>query len=343
MKDFSTNSPPSLSNMAVHIFVLNQKNFTTCIQRGVAAIPDAERSHINDQLISRMASIRRGDLILFYVTGKKEIYGVYKALDKAFYDESKVWESEDSQVYPFRVRIDNTNYVFEKPILLSDIYDLRDNGRIWTFGLISPTGRVNSMFSISEIEYEEVLQLFLKANQILKEPIHISEPYRHVEPNILSKLTFDEKQQPKYEATLASLFLDSISRKCHTEIFGEYSDYLSYIPTSFQKEIDVLLLHSYPGKKELVFAYSIIELKKDSFNEDGLSQLLRYEDWFLKKRVNGDSRSIRTVAIARTFHNDVIQYLQRREKLEGKQVTLLKYKVLEGKLNFEQQIVELML
>lgn len=321
--------------MAVHIFVLNEKNFFTCIRRGIAAIPSADNLHINDQLISRMSLIRRNDKILFYITEKKQIYGVYKALDRPFYDNTPVWDASDSQAYPFRVRIDNSEYVFQKPILLSDIYDLRDNGRIWTFGLARPNGRGNCMFSISEVEFEEILQLYLKTNRIIKEPNHISEPYRHINPNILSKLNFDTEGQPKYEATLASLFLYSLSCNLYTQIFGDYSDYLAYVPTSFQKEIDVLLFHSYPGTNEPIFAYSIIELKRETFDEKGLSQLLRYEDWFLKKRVNGDSRAIRTVAIARSFSNYVITYLHKREKLEGKDVNLLRYQVVENVLQIE--------
>lgn len=321
--------------MAVHVFVLNEKNYKTCIRRGVAAIPDSKTTHINEQLISRMALIRRHDKILFYITEKKEIYGVYKALDKPFYDETPVWEKSESQLYPFRIRIDNSEYVFKKPILLSDIYDLRDNGRLWTFSLTRPSG-TNSLFSISEVEFEEIIQLYLKTNPVIQEPIHISEPYRHIESNILSRLSYDNEGQPKYEATLASLFLNSLSHGAYTEIFGEYSDYLAYIPTSFQKEIDALLFHSYPGKKENVFAYSIIELKRDVFGEDGLSQLLRYEDWFLKKRVNGDSRAIRTVAIARSFDSKVTNYLEKRQRLEGKNVTLLRFDMTKAGLKFEQ-------
>ena len=51
-----------------------------------------------------------------------------------------------------------------------------------------------------------------------------------------------------------------------------------------------------------------------------------YEDWFLKKRVNGDSRAIRAVAVASSFDQEVIAYVRKREQLEGKRVNLLKYR-----------------
>jgi hypothetical protein len=127
--------------------------------------------------------------------------------------------------------------------------------------------------------------------------------------------------------------LDSLSYGKHYQLFGIYSDYLAYVPTSFQKEIDALLFHTHPNRSELIVAYTIIELKRDIFTEDGLSQLLRYEDWFLKKRVNGDSRAVRTVAIAKDFSEGELDYLRKRERLEGKGAILMKYEVVEGSLN----------
>lgn len=322
--------------MAVHIFVVNRENFDICIQKGLAAIPSAKaesknKANTNDQLISRMSSIRKGDLILFYITKEKLIYGIYKVVECPFYDETPVWRSANTQIYPFRIRIDNSQYVFKNPIGLSDIYDLRDNNTIWTFNL-GNYPRVNSMFSISEVEYRYVFELFLKANRIIQQPCHIKEPYRHIEPNITNYLTLNDRHQPKYEATLTAFLMQQLSKNKYCDVFGEYSDYLAYVPTSFGKEIDVVLFHSDPENLANILAYSIVELKRDKLDEQGLSQLLMYEDWFLKKRVGGDSRAIRTFAIASKFTDGVISYLQKREQLESKKVTLLTYNLIENEL-----------
>jgi hypothetical protein len=58
-----------------------------------------------------MAAVRKNDRILFYIIGKKEIRGVYKAVGKPFYDDTPVWLAREDQVYPFRLRIDNWDYV----------------------------------------------------------------------------------------------------------------------------------------------------------------------------------------------------------------------------------------
>jgi hypothetical protein len=312
--------------MPVHIFVTNRENFEICIRRGLAAVPGGTKPDIRDQLISRMVMIAPSDRILFYITGEGVIHGVYEAVDRAFYDETPVWPArENGENYPLRVRIQNSQHVFQRPVSLSDIYDLRDHGKIWTFALRRATNTTNAMFAISEIEFEEVLRLFLQANYTISRPEHIREPYRHIEPDLIGRVSLDESGQPKYESSLASRFLASLSQREHRAIFGDYSDYLAYVPTTFQREIDAVLFHSLPGEKRVVVAHTVIELKRDVFKDDGLSQLLRYEDWFLKKRAAGDSRAIRTVAIARGFHPNVVSYLERRELLEGKTVTLLRY------------------
>ncbi len=310
--------------MPVHIFAVDEENFKICTERGLAAIPGLIKDATNDSLLSRMAIIRKGDLLLFYVVGKKELRGVYKTKEKAFFDESKVWpENDKNQIYPYRVPFETSQFTFKNPIYLSDIYDLKDQGLIWTFTLHRPNGTPNALFSITKQEFDQVLKLFLKVNFFYQHPHPIPNPYPYFKPGISHKLTFDDSGKPKYEATLMSLLLDGFVDFRFTEIFGNYDDYVSYVPTSFNKEIDILLIHNNPLRKDEIIGYTIIEVKNGSFDEKALSQILRYEEWFLKKRVNGDHNMIRTVAIAKTFSKKVIDYLQKRKVYEGKSVLLL--------------------
>lgn len=313
--------------MPVHIFLMNEENFKICVRKGLTAIPSfMDRPNINDALLSRLALVRKGDLILFYITGVKELRGVYKALEKPFIDDTPVWESDKGQVYPYRLRFDNSEYQFPKGVSLSDIYDLRDQGLIWTFSLTRPNGAGNSMFSITDSEYEIIFDLFLKKNPIFAQPEQIREPYQYFKPGILSHLCLDDKMQPKYESTIMSLLHESLSNNKFNDMFGSYSDYVSYVPTSFNKEIDILLINISPLDKKKIIAYTIVEVKRTVFDPNGLSQLLQYEDWFLKKRVNGDFNMIRSVAIAKSFSPDVKNYLSLRKKYENKKVSLFKYK-----------------
>ena len=132
-----------------------------------------------------------------------------------------------------------------------------------------------------------------------------------------------------------SLLSDGLAKGRYKNIFGDYSDYLCYVPTSFDKEIDVLLAFAHPENCKQIIAYNIIELKKDRFDEMALGQLLQYEDWFLRKKVNGDSGTLRTTAIAKRFDIKVITYLRTRKLLENKYVTLLEYRNTQDGLEFE--------
>lgn len=281
-----------------------------------------------------MALIKPNDLVLFYITGKKEIRGIFRVLEYPFYDETPVWVlKEEGQFYPYRVRIDNSEYNFSTPIMLSDIYDLKDNGLIWTFSLKRPNSpTTNAMFSITNAEYDELLTLFLKLNPNYKQPKQIREPYPYFEPNILNRLTFGPGPIPKYEYTIMSLLMKGFAGQKYKEIFGNYSDSVCYVPTSFEKEIDILLIFNSPVDNKRIISYNIIEVKRELFDQKGLSQLLQYEDWFLKKKVNGDYSMVRTTAIANSFSEDVIAYLRQRRHIERKEVALLTYQYTEGDL-----------
>lgn len=120
-----------------------------------------------------------------------------------------------------------------------------------------------------------------------------------------------------------ALLLNEFAEGSFKDIFGEYDDFLGYIPTSFGREMDALLITHNPLTKDEVIAYNIVEVKRDRFDEDGLIQLLQYEDWFLRKKVNGDFNMLRTTAIAQTFTDKVVDYVEKRKRYEGKGINLL--------------------
>lgn len=324
--------------MPVHIFVVDETNYDICVKKGLAAIPNNPNPNINEGLLSRMALVKKGDLVLFYVTGKKELRGIFKVLEFPFYDETQVWDVRDNgQLYPLRIRIDNSDFSFSNSIKLSDIYDLKDQGIIWTFALRRPSGNsTNAMFSITEAEYKEFFNLFLKLNPHYSQPKQIREPYPYFEPNLMEKLSINNDYTPRYEYTLMSLILNGFAKSRFKDIFGLYNDYLCYVPTSFEKEIDILLVFNSPIEKDRIIAYNIIEVKRDEFDEKGLRQLLQYEDWFLRKKVNGDYSMIRTTAIASSFSSEVKEYLAKRKKYEDKEIMLLHYQNTCNGIEFER-------
>lgn len=313
--------------MSVHIFTVSEENYITCLERGIVALPEPKegRTHDNifDGLLSRLCGVKENDYVLMYVIKTKCLCGVWQVEGEPFYEETPVWED---RLYPFRCRIRWSNYNFANPLKLDDINDLRNAGKIWTWALERPTGS-NSMFSISDAEFSVLLIEFFKINPFTVQRGIIHQPYPYRNNNLLQQLHITNN--PKYEFTVMALLNNGFSLNRYTDIFGNYSDYLCYVPTNLGKEMDFILMFNNPMKKEIVASYDIIEVKRDEFDEDALKQLINYESWFLQKKVSGDMKMVRTTAIARSFSQSVIDYVQKRTKIENKPIKLLKYSYTE--------------
>ena len=114
-------------------------------------------------------------------------------------------------------------------------------------------------------------------------------------------------------------------------IFGNYSDFLSYVPTNLGKEMDIVLMYNNPNNNKLISSYDIIEVKRDTFDAKALTQLIDYESWFLQKKVSGDLNMVRTTAIAKDYSSEVIDYVNKRTIFENKPIKLLTYEYLNDK------------
>lgn len=310
--------------MAVHIFMASEENYEICVKRGLVGLPEAKesKSHDNifDAMLSRLAMIKENDYILMYIIGSKELRGVWRADGAPFYDETKVWED---RIYPFRCRIKTSEYCFEHSLMLNDITDLRNNNKIWTWALQRSTG-TNAMFSISNQEFEVLITEYLKINPFSQNIWRIIEPYPFHESNILQKVHTDNHKL-KYEFSVMTYLNYSFAAGDFKEIFGNYTDYLSYIPTNLGREMDILLMYSHPHNPMTILSYDIIEVKRDVFDENALSQLIDYESWFLQKKVSGDMKMLRTTAVAKSFSDEVIDYVNKRNTIEHKPIKLAQY------------------
>jgi len=310
--------------MAVHIFAVNESNYRICVQHGLVGLPEPKetrsKNNIFDGLLSRVSSVREDDYILMYIIGTKELRGLWQAEGKPFYDTTPVWTD---RIYPFRCKIKCSQYNFQNVLRLNDINDLRSNGKIWTWALQRASGS-NAMFSISNQEFEILLDEYMKINPFTLSKSIIKEPYPFHEYNIVEQVHL-EKGQPQYEYSIMTLLNCGFAGNAYTDIFGNYSDYLSYVPTNLGTEIDFLLMFENPKKEQQTASYDIIEVKRAEFGGEALAQLIGYESWFLQKKVSGDLNMIRTTAIAKSFSNIVVDYVKKREYFENKPIKLLTY------------------
>lgn len=311
--------------VSVHIFQISEENYRISTKKGLVGLPEPKAGGRNansvfDGLLSRLAVIRENDYILMYVTGVQELRGVWQADGEPFYEESPVWLDK---TYPFRCKIKCSEYNFENPLKLNDINDLINSGKIWTWALQRASGS-NSMFSISNAEFEIILEEFMKLNPFSQHKRIIPEPYPFRE-NHVSKSIHLENQKPKYEYSVMTLLNDAFSHNKFTELFGNYTDYLSYVPTSLGKEMDIVLMFGNKNQPEKVLSYDLIEVKRDLFDEKALEQLVGYESWFLQKKVSGYMKMLRTTAIAKRFSEEVVNYVSQRTRIENKRIKLIQY------------------
>ena len=314
--------------MPAHVFVTDRKNYDVCMRRGVVGIPCASpgsrnEAATNDALISRMSAVRDGDYIFFYVTSENALYGIWKIDGAPFYDADPIW---DNSVYPYRTRFTNTQYNYHAPLKLHDILDMQNEGKIWNFALKRASGS-NAMFSLSDQEYYTLQLEYSKINPFSQQKQPILEPYPVRMSSLLKRIHLDGAGQIKYEAGLMAYLLSELTCGNFKDLFGNYTDYLPYAPTTIGSEMDILLMFENPIRREIIASYDILELKRDVFDRKALTQLIGYETWFLQKRVHGDQKMVRTTAIARTFSPEVIQYLEMRKEIEKKTVKLLSYKL----------------
>jgi hypothetical protein len=112
------------------------------------------------------------------------------------------------------------------------------------------------------------------------------------------------------------------------EIIGEYRDFLNFVPTSFNKVMDIFLTHvtSVDGV-DILHKFTCIELKTGICTEEDLNQIIKYENWLVRKLANGDSEMVQSVLVAFDFQDKVLEYVQKRRTIEEKTVRLLKYRV----------------
>ena len=223
---------------------------------------------------------------------------------------------------------------FKKPIILSDILDLKDKGKIWTFDLATFTKKNHR--PITTEEGKELIRLLLRNNPIYIPVKPLNNPYlpsSRQRPLPIS-LACDRNGRLLYEGYLNAWFMQSFACGKLKEVIGEYSDFINYVPTSFNKIMDIFLTHvTNIDGVDILHKFSCIELKTGTVNEEDLNQIIMYENWLIRKLAQGDSEMVQSILVGFKFDEKVLEYRDRRKSIEEKTVRLIQYKVDKNKSN----------
>jgi len=310
--------------MGSHIFLTSQEHFKTSLEQGVYGGVSRPLERINSEIIASFQAIKPGDFIFFYVRNVG-VYGLWRATCLPFFDQTKIWHEKD-QDYPYRVCFEPSIRRFPRPIALSDILDLQDKGKIWTFDLGAM--RLKNHNPITADENKELLRLLLRNNPIFQSVQKIPKPYVPKGASLPISLATDRSGRIKYEGYLNAWFMKSFVSGKLKETIGEYADFLNYVPTSFNKVMDIFLTHVTPvDGVDILHNFTCIELKTGICTEEDLNQIVKYENWLTRKLAGGDNEMVQSILVAFDFQDKVLEYVKRRRLIEEKTVRLLQYKV----------------
>lgn len=311
--------------MSYHILLASQENFRDCIEKGVYGSIKSPSEKLNSEVISCVLAVKPDDFLFFYVKNIG-IYGLWKVITSPFYDDEKIWR-DSTQKYPFRFCFEPTVRKFSKPIAFSDILDLRDKGKIWTFDL--GTLAKKNIYTITAVEGKEIIRLLLRNNPIFTPAGSLTNSYKPKKFKSISlSFYYDNKGRLKYEGFLNAWFIKSFTEGKLKDLIGDYKDFLNYVPTSFNKVMDLFLTHvTQIDSVEILHKFTCIEIKRDTVKEENLRQIIRYENWLIRKLADGDSEMVQSILVGFDFDDAVLKYRDKRKFIEEKTVRLLKYKV----------------
>ncbi|MBM3118045.1 MAG: EVE domain-containing protein [Chloroflexi bacterium] len=315
--------------MSYHILLTKLVNFKVCLERGtyggIYSTGSPKSEQMNAEVIAGFAGIKAGDFVLFYVKNEG-IYGLWKITSDPFYDDEPLWNDPD-QTFPYRICFEPVVREFSRPIALSDILDLRDKGKIWTFDLTTFTKK--SHYPITTEEGKELIRLLLRNNPIYAPPRPIPNPYLPVTTRPLPiQLDYDKKGRLIYEGYLNAWFMQAFAKGRLKGLIGDYSDFINHVPTSFNKVMDIFLTHvTNIDGVDILHKFTCIELKTGTVTEEDLNQIVMYENWLIRKLAQGDSEMVQSILVGFEFDEKVLNYREKRRIIEEKTVRLLKYTV----------------
>lgn len=316
------------------IFIVNDDTWKEHRKVGIAAINDPLTTHPKNKnanaarqsAIAEISGMLPGDALFFNHMGSEthppQLTGIFEATSKPYFDPTPLFTGAQhvNKTLPFRVKF-KCIHNFLNPINIDEIWDLKDKGKIWT--LQQSRGDAVGMHAcigITKIEAKLVERL-LQVNNIMEGPKMVYQATQQKKKSLPVDFRTDKKGVLHYEAVLTAVFLEDFATGKHKKIFGDYDDFIPYVPTGTRKEIDILLL-KYNGDD--ILWYQILELKHDKFTMQEIQKLITYEKWIVRSRAENPLQ-VYPVAVASEFNKEVIDFVKRRVDYKERQIRLLKY------------------
>lgn len=329
--------------MQYFLFTVSTESWKEHFATGIAAINDPGvdpgSTHGNAKRQSAMcelAGIRKGDCLFFYLQQEKKIMGLYEVHSDAFFDTRNLISGKRCFINKkFAIRVEFVQKInFVNNLDMDEVWRIKDKGSFWS--VQQQRGDVvgrHACIALTRQDGEHLLKMLYQKNPIIPSNSKIK-----IGKHSRKALKFDLTHygtQLHYEASLQGLLLNDLKQGKHKDIFGDYNYFVPFMPTSSQKEIDILLIKHNNGNE--IIWYQVLELKQSTFSIDELDKLMNYENWTINALANNNERLVHSVGIAHDFDQDAIDYISNRQRYGGKKIRLIKYsyKTKRNELTFE--------
>ena len=312
-------------------------------------------------MVADLCRVREGDIIFVQVIGDN-IYGAFKA-NSSFKEDPNIpdcfrsstlsyypeegWSYMDGGAFPegdyyWCCAIENhPEFYFEKGISHRDLFDLKFRGEIWTIPeRFKYNDKAKTVKPLDIAELSPIINLFQRENRgrisdRIIEPCNLDD-WESVSAS-LSTWNDVLENEKQLEGKIIEMLRDSDSSA--VQIFGELNFVANAIPSFY---LDFMDIYGYQQTNGNIFRHVVIELKKDGFGGEigsqgcPVSQVLRYRDWIVQNRANGDIRAVDSFVVAYSFDQEYLNSIEVLNRTFGyKVVRLIEYEIQNQLLTLE--------
>jgi len=341
--------------MRAHVFITDMNTFPVVRNNsfwgvGIKGIPNVFDKLIEDNLknaqksylgmIGDILGTRVGDIVFLYER-QVGFHGIYKIASEPFFDPTPIGCVDGT--WPIRVEIECLNY-FPQPVPEDYLFSTKEYESKfwgWFYRKIKMYG-ARGVNTINPEAAEALIELLVKINgNAINRPSQIK-PYSSSNKGKIV-LPLDQDGKAYLEDILRAWLIaniDDSKRRDLREIFGPTDDlewFANNLPYHVSgKNIDILCYHKnikYTGLP-LRYKFSVVELKRDTANDDDVSQVVEYSKWVAGRLAGSEIETVQPILIAFNF-NDRAKEKAQNSDFSERGILFVKYKVENKNIKFE--------
>jgi len=331
--------------MRAHVFITDEKTWPVVRDNsfygvGVKGIPDSLGGLISENLknprkpyfgmIGDILGTRIGDIAFLYER-QKGFHGIFRVSSDPFFDPTPI--GCVGETWPIRLGIECLNY-FTEPVPEDYLFSTKEyEAKFWGWFYRKVQG-ARGVNTINPEAAEALIELLVKINWNAKSKPAQIKPYPSKNRTKIA-LPLDQDGKVYLEDILRAWLIrniDNPNRSDLREVFGPVEDlewFANNVPYHVtRKNIDILCYHKnmkYTGLP-LRYKFSVVELKRDTADDESVSQLIEYSKWVGGRLAGSEIETVQPILIAFEF-NERAKDKGRNSDFSDKRIIFIKYEV----------------